>query len=193
MSSHHIVRDRQEPALLVLSLEGFNEEYLGQLLEWSPLVFSVLAEAEKLHVMGIKIDSVFVEKDDVSPLNSFQEHTELVKLSHLNVPNTIQFLINEGFPAINIIGSVETLSLLLPFTRIIDLVLFTAATKWFPVNNVLEKWYRKGEDLVVFSGEGSSIKLSNSASVGNNRFVTLCEGIVTIEAGNKPIFVGENL
>ncbi|MFD2144372.1 hypothetical protein [Mucilaginibacter antarcticus] len=40
MSSHHIVREKQEPALLVLGLDGFDEEQLGQLLEWSPTLMA---------------------------------------------------------------------------------------------------------------------------------------------------------
>lgn len=38
MSSHHIVREKQEPALLIMDLNGFNDEHLGQLLEWNPTV-----------------------------------------------------------------------------------------------------------------------------------------------------------
>ncbi|RZK41505.1 MAG: thiamine pyrophosphokinase, partial [Pedobacter sp.] len=38
MSSHHIVREKQEPALYIHQLGNFDEEKLGQLLEWSPTV-----------------------------------------------------------------------------------------------------------------------------------------------------------
>ena len=40
MSSHHIVREKQEPALLVLGLNNFSTELLGQLLEWNPTVIT---------------------------------------------------------------------------------------------------------------------------------------------------------
>ena len=56
MSSHHIVREKQEPALLVLGLDNFPDELLGQLLEWSPTVITTSQTAEKLVVNGTKID-----------------------------------------------------------------------------------------------------------------------------------------
>lgn len=36
MSSHHIVRDDQEPALIIANGAACSSELLGQLLEWSP-------------------------------------------------------------------------------------------------------------------------------------------------------------
>ena len=38
MSSHHIVRDDQEPALIIANGASCSNELLGQLLEWSPIV-----------------------------------------------------------------------------------------------------------------------------------------------------------
>ena len=35
MSSHHIVRERQEPALLITDVYSIDPELVGQLLEWS--------------------------------------------------------------------------------------------------------------------------------------------------------------
>ena len=58
MSSHHIVREKQEPALLVLGLNNFSAELLGQLLEWNPTVITTRETAPLLHDNGIKIDWV---------------------------------------------------------------------------------------------------------------------------------------
>ncbi len=64
MSSHHIVREKQEPALLVLGLDNFPNELLGQLLEWSPTVITTSQTAEKLIVNGIKIDWIITDGDE---------------------------------------------------------------------------------------------------------------------------------
>jgi thiamine pyrophosphokinase len=56
MSSHHIVREKQEPALLVLSLTDFSFELLGQLLEWSPTLIAITETAIQLHENQIKVD-----------------------------------------------------------------------------------------------------------------------------------------
>ena len=52
MSSHHIVREKQEPALLVLGLDDFPDELLGQLLEWSPTVI-VTADTVEPGITGL--------------------------------------------------------------------------------------------------------------------------------------------
>ncbi|MEB0250004.1 thiamine pyrophosphokinase, partial [Mucilaginibacter sp. 5B2] len=64
MSSHHIVREKQEPALLLLSLDNFSEELLGQLLEWSPTVIATPLIAEQMNSYEIKIDIIVADEID---------------------------------------------------------------------------------------------------------------------------------
>src|SRR6202012_5572544 len=61
-SSHHIVREKQEPALLILGLDNFPDELLGQLLEWSPTVIVTPQTADKVHALEIKIDWLITDK-----------------------------------------------------------------------------------------------------------------------------------
>ena len=42
--------------MLVLNLDGFEDDLLGQLLEWSPTVMASILPAEQLNSRGIKID-----------------------------------------------------------------------------------------------------------------------------------------
>ena len=46
MSSHHIVRDDQEPALIIANGAACSSELVGQLLEWSPLVIVLVSAIE---------------------------------------------------------------------------------------------------------------------------------------------------
>ena len=48
MSSHHIVRDDQEPALIIANGAVCQPELLGQLLEWSPLVVVLDSAMERV-------------------------------------------------------------------------------------------------------------------------------------------------
>ena len=48
MSSHHIVRDDQEPALIIANGAACSIELLGQLLEWSPLVVVLDSAMERV-------------------------------------------------------------------------------------------------------------------------------------------------
>jgi thiamine pyrophosphokinase len=61
MSSHHIVRDEQEPALLIANGESCSDELLGQLLEWSPVVVVLDRAVWRVLDRGIKIDVLLGE------------------------------------------------------------------------------------------------------------------------------------
>jgi hypothetical protein len=54
MSSHHIVKEKQEPALYIHHFGNFDEEYLGQLLEWSPTLL-VATNSGKYQIRVIAI------------------------------------------------------------------------------------------------------------------------------------------
>ena len=100
MSSHHVVREKQEPALLVLGLDNFDDELLGQLLEWSPTVVATPQTVEKLLSYGIKIDWLItngtaeIEQSDVKLMHAADSNLAYAALQHLS---------GYGYPAVNII------------------------------------------------------------------------------------------
>jgi thiamine pyrophosphokinase len=55
MSSHHFVREGQEPDIIVAGCD-IDTEILGTLLEWSPRVIAIDDAAEKLLLEQIKVD-----------------------------------------------------------------------------------------------------------------------------------------
>src|SRR5690606_13901028 len=66
MSSHHFVKEGQEPALLIL--DEVDSSLVQPLLEWSPLV--IVAEAAVHHVLawGIKIDVLLASDEGIDEL-----------------------------------------------------------------------------------------------------------------------------
>ena len=64
MSSHHIVRDEQEPALIILSLKSVESAILDELLEWSPTVILPDHLIEEAAVLGFKFDVVICEESN---------------------------------------------------------------------------------------------------------------------------------
>jgi hypothetical protein len=56
MSSHHIIRDDQEPALFILEAEEGSNEAIGQWLEWSPLVMITEKSFHFAYASQIKVD-----------------------------------------------------------------------------------------------------------------------------------------
>jgi thiamine pyrophosphokinase len=62
MSSHHIVRDNQEPALLVLNASQMAFDVIEELLEWSPSIIVHETQMDLFLSRGIKIDAVIFEE-----------------------------------------------------------------------------------------------------------------------------------
>lgn len=66
MSSHHFVKEGQEPALLILDRVSY--QVAGPLLEWAPLV--VVSENVLEHIVpwGIKVDVVLADAKNIDEL-----------------------------------------------------------------------------------------------------------------------------
>ena len=65
MSSHHIVRDEQEPALLIDDPFALQLDFIELLLEWSPTVVVTANALDEVLHWGIKIDVVIAHISDV--------------------------------------------------------------------------------------------------------------------------------
>src|ERR1022692_4672005 len=100
MSSHHIVREKQEPALLLLGLDNFADELLGQLLEWSPTVITTPQTAEKLIVYGIKIDWIITNEESDVP----QSDVKLMSSGDGNLTDAaLKYLSTNEYQSVNIV------------------------------------------------------------------------------------------
>lgn len=131
MSSHHVVREKQEPALLVLGLDNFSDELLGQLLEWSPTVIVTQEIAEKLNAYGIKIDWI-IANDMVGDLQS--DVKQMPAGNDNPAEAALKFLVAHDYPAVNIITDDLQLKDYLFFSDKINMVIFHAHQKIYAVS-----------------------------------------------------------
>ena len=69
MSSHHVVREKQEPALIIANGASCSWETLGQMLEWSPYVMVLDGAVSRVLEMGIHFDAVLGDMDSVKGLD----------------------------------------------------------------------------------------------------------------------------
>lgn len=74
MSSHHIVRERQEPALLITDIYSIDIDLVGQILEWSPTIITDIDSYEAVTSQNYKVDVIFTNKLIDLP----QEHVKSV-------------------------------------------------------------------------------------------------------------------
>ncbi|MFQ3213065.1 MAG: hypothetical protein ACI9C9_000591, partial [Marivirga sp.] len=87
MSSHHVIRDEQEPPIIILTA-NFNMDLVNDLLGWSPLLIVVEEVYPFFEAIGIKVDIVIglVEEDSVKyPEAQFIKITSLEELTYSTV------------------------------------------------------------------------------------------------------------
>jgi thiamine pyrophosphokinase len=178
MSSHHIVREKQEPALIIANGEACSSELLGQLLEWSPTVIVLDGALERVLELGIKIDVVMGDFDTRNPTELLaaqfpvkilhtpdQEYTDLEKGIH--------YLIQEEYPAANILWATGrradhtfcNIALLCRYAKDISLKIIDDYSCIFPIlprPHYFKKWYKKGTILSLIPlGKTTGITTQN--------------------------------
>jgi len=191
MSSHHIIREKQEPALLILAIESFDKELLGQLLEWSPTV--IVSEEVYEHVLsfGIKIDVVLKQ---THTFIETQEHVKSYNVEHNDlVKSAMAFLIEEDYPSVNIITEEFHPKDYSSFVNNLDIVVFTNNQKIFPVKNGFAKWKPAGDNVFIISEEVTLISYDGLQSETRNQYITVKDGFYRLTFDHDFIFIAEEL
>lgn len=162
MSSHHIVRDEQEPALLALNAGWLGNETLASLLEWSPTIVLPANQVEVLTSLGFKPDVVVATSDErnastdswdmLAPLTVLKRtETEDVAVAALH------YLLAKKYTAVNILASPFDLPLaeFSLFFKNMDIVFYNETSRWLWVRNgQYSKWLPAGARLNVKSVGG---------------------------------------
>lgn len=155
MSSHHIVRDDQEPALIIANGESCSDTLLGQLLEWSPLVIVLDSAIERVLEKNIKIDVLLGDFDQgIGNLENLQYPLEIVHTPDQNktdLEKAIEYLIERKIPAVNIVWatgrradhSISNMTNIVRYKELIKIVVFDDYSKIFRIPNSFQKWYTK--------------------------------------------------
>jgi thiamine pyrophosphokinase len=188
MSSHHIVREKQEPALLIMNLNGFNYENLGQLLEWSPTVVVDENEYENVDSLGIKIDAII--SHSLSP--DLQVRTLVIHTEDNPLQDALKFLVGEQYPAVNIITESFCAKDYAMYVGRINLVALTPHQKIFPVSSGFSKWKAAGEQIEILL-EVHNLKTSGLIKVSEHLFKTEKDGFFTLSFDQAFTFIAENL
>jgi thiamine pyrophosphokinase len=192
MSSHHIVREKQEPALLLLNLSGFNEEYLGQILEWSPTILVPLHLFEKVVSLGIKIDAVLAQEDP--NLLYFQEHVKVISCDEDVLDCALKYLVAEGFPAVNVVNNHFKANEYQFYTDLIDLVIFNGSQKIFPIKSGFSKWKPAGENIFVLQPNlMKGLSTSGLSFVEPGHYRTEKDGFYSFTFQNPFVFIAEEI
>ncbi len=161
MSSHHIVRDNQEPALIIANGEICNLDLIHQLLEWSPHVMALDGALKQIEHLNLKINTVLGDFDywNIEEIKEkIQPDTEIIHNIDQNktdLEKGIEYLLEKGFTYINIVGatgkrsdhSFNNISILGRYFEKANLVIYDNHSKVYPLPNIFSKFYKKDTNI----------------------------------------------
>lgn len=189
MSSHHIIREKQEPALLVLGMDSFDDELLGQLLEWSPTVMVTQEVGEKLNAYGIKVDWIITDNID----GDVQSDVKILPVNEDTIISTaLKYLTANNYPAVNVVTDEFALHDYLPYADKINLVIFYNNKKIYPVTSGFSKWKPAGEIIELFSAP-TNLQFTGLDVLSDTTFKTRQDGLFTLQFNEPYIVVAESL
>lgn len=217
MSSHHIVREGQEPALIIANGESCSTELLGQLLEWSPFVVVLDGAINRVLELGIKVDVLlgdFDSKNHAIEQIQSQQKIEIVHTPDQNktdLQKGIEFLIDRKFDAVNIIWAtgrradhnLSNITDIVRYKSHINIVLFDDYSKIFQLPKKYTKWYVKDTPLslmpvglvdgvttqgLMYNMQNETLTLGYKTSSSNS---ASHDGLVTIEHSSGNLLMME--
>lgn len=196
MSSHHFVREGQEPALLIL--EAVPWGVVGPLLEWAPLVVAAEEALDAVLLWGIKIDAVIVAADGPVVLNGSmladQGPVKVLRLDTGSPPLIIglDYLVASQQSAVNIVcaDAAPVISAVARHAGGLDISVITATHRWSAIKaGTFKKWLPSGATLVVL---GAGVIYADSALPVAGELTIAADGLVSLRS-NSGFWIGELL
>ncbi len=188
MSSHHIVRDDQEPALIIANGAACSEELLGQLLEWSPLVIVLDSAIERVLELGIKVDVLLGDFDRGFDAEYYKEKQYPIEIVHApdqnktDLEKAFDYLIEKGHKAANVVWgtgkradhTITNITNIVQYRNQLKIVLLDDHSKIFLLPKRFEKWYTANTPI-------SLIPIGNVSGItSENLFYPLQNDTLTI-------------
>lgn len=155
MSSHHIVRDDQEPALIIANGASCDPELLGQLLEWSPLVIVLDSAMERVMKLDVKVDVLLGDFDRNFDADFYRKSQYPIEIVHTpdqsktDLEKAFDYLYERKIPAVNVVWAtgkrtdhtITNLTNIVRYREKLKIVILDDHSKVFLLSKRFEKWY----------------------------------------------------
>ena len=197
MSSHHFVKEGQEPPLLILDPVPF--DVVSGLLEWSPTVLVTGNSLQYVHSWGIKIDVVLIHQHELNTLQPLL--ADLSPVDVLTFDNEVglfqtcfDFLVRQGQSSATIItfDAKELFPVLKGYLDTFRLVLQETHTRWVPVFHVFEKWVPANTVFHLWRQNPHSPISHDGLFEQTNGLISRVDGLVRLES-EDPFWIGQAL
>jgi hypothetical protein len=152
MSSHHFVKEGQEPALLIAGPVSF--ELAKGLLEWAPLIMVAFPVLEMVLSWGIKVDVVIAEPETVESVNEMIGATFPVEIATCDPgEELVARALRCENPDVNIItdNAVKLLPAIGGFLESVHVVIFENRAKWTFHTKYFKKWVPAGSVFYLYA------------------------------------------
>ncbi len=209
MSSHHIVRDEQEPALLIADPSALSLEYVEHLLEWSPTVIVTEPALREVLKWGIKVDVVVAAISSLEQLKPRLQEQSPVQLLGFESEDLLAcayiFLTDKGYHAVNVLADIYNstiLGLSKSFKSSMDSIIFYNDQKWSYIQSgTYSKWVTTGHHIGIhpvatntfFRSEGFYTDWENEMLLEPIELTAETTGKVTLQTNSKPLWVVEEV
>jgi len=187
MSSHHIIRDEQEPPILIFQLND-NWQELSELLGWSPVVLIKPALKEQFDLRQTKIDGYLIKGDnhEISDQNFVYSDANLVD-------SLLGWIEKKNYTAINLfcdhISMMELFAQLRSKHLPIPLVFFTENGKYIlKPGDVFKKWYPEKFKIAIVNDD---LKKLINLKKGKTGYVVEKDGFAQFEVEGNVVMIKE--
>ncbi|MDF2156423.1 thiamine pyrophosphokinase [Algoriphagus sp. CAU 1675] len=165
MSSHHFVKEQQEPAVLFLDTSQMSFDQVSPLLEWVPTVLVWESCLEQVLSWGIKIDVILAtEQFQKENLNLLEEQYPVrfyTSTPKNMLKDSLLYLRTTQHQAAHLVGFPHYRALeLKEFSEGMDLTILKGDWKYYPVSGSFKKWFPEST-LEIFAREGLPVEISN--------------------------------
>jgi thiamine pyrophosphokinase len=194
VSSHHIVREDQEPALLILNAHAISFEKVQELLEWMPTVIVLANQIETVLVWGIKVDIVLTPFNDLEDWKNKLIDQAPIKFITYNAEDdplttVLHFLTDSNATAVNCLLDDKRQMMQIESWAGLDVEVFVDKKLWRWIKSGhFEKWIPANTILFLLPEE---LKTEFS-EFSHGKYLTKNDGIVSFNSAHS-FWIGEEL
>jgi hypothetical protein len=196
MSSHHFVKEGQEPALLIVDAVSF--ERAAPLLEWVPTVIVLEAALKDVLQWAIKVDIVIGKKAGLDLLTDLLMEQAPVKLLPVDnsqdaVKAALDFIRTSHQNGVNVLAHPnDDLFRKLEGYAQLGISLISEDLKWSLCTTIFQKWFPASQKLWLRETQPhQSLRWEGLQDIGG-QFETKADGFIQVHSGAR-FWVGEPL
>lgn len=175
MSSHHIIRDNQEAALIIANGEPCSVALLEELLEWSPFIVVLDGALKQVLEWGIKVDVWLGDFDSIESENIDFGGQDIEKVhapdqDKTDLQKAFDYLITKNFHSVHVLWGTgkrqdhhfNNIFTAAQWSEQMSISFIDDYSRAFICPKAFKKWYPKGTPLSLLPcGEARDVTTKN--------------------------------